>query len=346
VSGPRFSVCIPNYNNGRFLRAALESVLAQTFRDFEIVVSDNASTDDSVAVVESVESDRIRLVRNPQNLGISANFDRAVEASTGRHVLVLSADDLMLPAALETYAGVLDGLGSEAARSVLISAYDVIGSTGEHLYSMVRPPGKLFYETVEAGRAPATDAGLALETTPGREILAHALRLRLAPAPFVATCYPRELYEQVGGYRSGFRAWPDTHFALKLLAEDAPVVYVPQRLFSYRVHEENTSGLTERTRALFYQVDSYLHVVEFPPEVLEAVGVERSELVAAYLRRAIFGRGRRAIARGSPGLALRYLLFGLATHPREVLGRPEAYKVAALAALGPLGRRLSRVPDQ
>jgi glycosyltransferase involved in cell wall biosynthesis len=340
-SSPRFSVCIPNYNHGAFLGAAIESVLAQTCSDFEIVVSDNASTDDSISVVESFASPRVRLVRNPQNLGISANFDRAVEASTGRHVLMLSADDQMLPEALECYASVLDGLGDDAERSLVISAYDVVDRDGTHLYSMYRPLGTYFYETIEPGEAGATDAGDALETSSGLDILAEALRRRLAPAPFVATCYPRVLYDAVGGYRSGFRAWPDTHFVLKLLALDPDVVYVPQRLFSYRVHDTNTSGLTIRTGALLYQIDSYLHVTEFPQTVLDEVGVRRSELVSAYLDRAIVGRADQAVAQGAPGLALRCLLFGFATYPKQMLGKSGAFSAAGRALLGPVGRRLS-----
>jgi glycosyltransferase involved in cell wall biosynthesis len=350
VRSPRFSVCIPNFNNGRYIGATLESALAQSFPDYEIVVSDNASTDDSVAVVESIGSDRIRLVRNPQNLGLSANFDRVVEASVGRHLILLSADDLMWPTALETYAAILDGLGDDADRATIISAYDVIDDAGNHLFSMYRPPGELFYEKLEArraGEADQADPRTALRTSSGLEVLAPALRRRLAPAPFVATCYPRILYDRVGGYHSGFRAWPDTHFALKLLAEDPYLIYVPTRLFSYRLHEGNQYTIADRMGALFYQMDSYLHVMEFPDTVLDAVCVDRSELVSAYLTRAIFGRAQRAIARGAPGLALRYLVFGVATHPKQTLRRSAAYGLAAAALLGPVGRRLAaRLPER
>lgn len=71
-----FSVCIPNFNYGRYIGATIRSVLEQTYPFYEIVVVDNASTDDSVAVVESLQStsgisDLIRLYRNSSNVGFA-----------------------------------------------------------------------------------------------------------------------------------------------------------------------------------------------------------------------------------------------------------------------------------
>src|SRR5690349_10985865 len=75
----KISVCIPNFNYGRYLRAAIESVLGQSHQDFEIVIADNASTDDSVEVVESFRDPRIRLRRNRTNVGFAPNVDRTTE---------------------------------------------------------------------------------------------------------------------------------------------------------------------------------------------------------------------------------------------------------------------------
>jgi len=346
ATGPRFSVCIPNYNNGEFIADTIRSVLAQSYDGIEIVVSDNASTDDSVEVVRSFAADGVRLVSNPVNLGLSANFDRVVEASTGRHLLLLSADDLAHPNAFERYAEVLDDRGADADRSVLIAAYDVVDARGEPVGAMHRPPGTWVYEELAAADAAAADRSAPVEVDDGLDVLAGALRRRLAPAPFVATCFPRASYDAVGGYRSGFRAWPDTHFTLKLLSTGPSLVYVPERLFAYRVHQHNQFRSFDRQRLLHYQVDSYLHTVEFPADVLERVGVERDQLADAYARRAILGRARRAVAGGSPSMALRYMAFGLATHPRAVLRHKETYTLATAALLGPVGRWIAkRMPE-
>lgn len=346
ASPRRFSVCIPNYNNGSFIAATIRSVLAQTYDDIEIIVSDNASTDDSVEIVRSFESDGVQLVTNPINLGLSANFDRVAEASTGRHLLLLSADDLASPNAFKRYADALDAQGADADRTVLISAYDVVDAVGARVGAMHRPAGTWMYEELDATDAATADRMGSIEVDDGLVVLADALRRRITPAPFVTTCYPRSMYDAVGGYRSGFRAWPDAHFALKLLSTDPRLVYVSARLFSYRIHAHNQFRSFDRERLLHYQVDSYLHTVEFPSDLLKQLGVTRNELVHAYATRAILGRSRRAIAEGAPSMALQYLAFGLATHPRAVFRRRESYLLAVAALLGPLGRRLAaRMPE-
>lgn len=344
---PRFSICIPNFNNGAFIGRAIESALAQTYPGCEIVVADNKSTDDSVEVVMRYASDGVRLVRNTKNLGLAPNFDRVVEASRGRHVLLLSADDLMYPTALEEYARVLDDLGDRSDAAVLVSAYDVIDEHDTLTALTYRKGRDLSYRTV--GPAEAADVpwgGKPVEHT-GHEILTRALRSGLAPAPFLATCYPRRLYDQVHGYRNGFRAWPDTHFALKLLSVNPVFVYIPMRLFAYRIHTNNQFRSFDRASLLYYQIDSYLHVTEFPDDVLDAVGVARGELASTYVRRAILGRAQRAIANGSPRLALRYLLFGLATQPQLCGRRRRTYGLFALAMAGRIGAAIAaKLPDE
>jgi len=94
--GPTFSVLVPNFNYGRFLGAALESVLAQSYPVAEIVISDDGSTDDSCQVAERYASryGNIRLLRNP-NGGQAAALNAAFRASTGQIVCLLDSDDVM-----------------------------------------------------------------------------------------------------------------------------------------------------------------------------------------------------------------------------------------------------------
>jgi glycosyltransferase involved in cell wall biosynthesis len=99
---PAVSVCIPSYNYGRYLRRALESVLAQTWRDFEVIVVDNCSADDTVEVVKAVarEFPELRYERNETPVGMAENFNRALALATGRYVKILCADDWLAPDAL------------------------------------------------------------------------------------------------------------------------------------------------------------------------------------------------------------------------------------------------------
>src|SRR5690348_2643366 len=82
---PRVSIGLPVYNGGRHLRAALDSLLAQTFGDFELIISDNASTDGTESICRGYakRDDRIRYFRTKQNVGAAANFNRVFDFSRG-----------------------------------------------------------------------------------------------------------------------------------------------------------------------------------------------------------------------------------------------------------------------
>lgn len=98
---PRVSVCIPAYNNEVYILDTINSVLAQTFTDFELVVIDDCSKDSTAAVVESVTDPRVRLVRNEKNLGMAGNWNRCIEEARGPFVKLLCADDILYPTSLE-----------------------------------------------------------------------------------------------------------------------------------------------------------------------------------------------------------------------------------------------------
>lgn len=96
---PTLSVVVPNRNDGRFLKRCLESVLAQVPPFDELIVLDDVSTDDSVAVIERAIAGyaNARLVRNSANLGATENSNRGLELARGRFVLFLGANDFVLP---------------------------------------------------------------------------------------------------------------------------------------------------------------------------------------------------------------------------------------------------------
>ena len=101
------SIIIPTYNRGYIIRGALESALAQTYRDFEIVVLDDGSTDNTHEIVKSMRSDKIRYVRHERNCGYGAACNSGISAATGDFIGFLDSDDLWLPDKLEQQVGFL-----------------------------------------------------------------------------------------------------------------------------------------------------------------------------------------------------------------------------------------------
>lgn len=107
---PRVSIGLPVYNGENFVRDALDSILAQTFDDFELIISDNASTDRTQAICKSYASkdSRIHYSRNEQNLGAAKNFNRVFELSSGEYFKWASHDDTIAPEYIQKCVEVLD----------------------------------------------------------------------------------------------------------------------------------------------------------------------------------------------------------------------------------------------
>src|SRR5436190_11767740 len=103
MSAPTITVCVPNYNHGQFISNALDSVLSQSMPATEIIVIDDASTDDSVAVVEryAAKHPAIRLITKPQNRGVFDSVALAVSQAKGEYFYLLAADDHVLPGFFE-----------------------------------------------------------------------------------------------------------------------------------------------------------------------------------------------------------------------------------------------------
>ena len=130
LSAPLISVCIPSYNAEQFIANTLQSVIDQTFTDFEVVIVDDASTDRTVAILQEFSDSRIRLNRNDLNLGMGNNWNKVVSCARGKYVKLLCGDDLLDPQCLERQASTLESaLNSRAVLAVCGSR--VINSQGK-----------------------------------------------------------------------------------------------------------------------------------------------------------------------------------------------------------------------
>ena len=88
------SIIMPNYNSEKYIEATIKSVLAQSYPNWELIIVDDCSKDGSVAIVESFDDERIRLIRNSVNSGAAVSRNNAIEAANGRWIAFLDSDDL------------------------------------------------------------------------------------------------------------------------------------------------------------------------------------------------------------------------------------------------------------
>lgn len=110
AKSPRVSIGLPVYNGEKYLREAIESVLAQTFKNFELIISDNTSTDSTAEICRyyAKEDPRVKYFRNERNLGAARNFNRVFELSSGEFFKWLAADNAIEPQFLARCVDLLD----------------------------------------------------------------------------------------------------------------------------------------------------------------------------------------------------------------------------------------------
>jgi len=331
-----FSVCIPNFNYARYLPETIESVLAQEGVELEVLVSDNASTDDSVAIIEAIGDPRVRVSVNRANVGFAANLDRAAHGATGEYMLMLSSDDLMRPDALACYHQLFDQVGSTAVVSSSIDVVDgastVIGASG---------PDPVLWGDAEVDRELSRALGHRVLRLPAPELLRRCLRTMRNPFNFLATAYPRALYEAVEGYGAGRLMNPDKWFHWRLLGVAETAFFVDAPLFAYRWHASNQTAIQSAQGALKFLVDDYVNTFETPDELLHRAGLGRDDLVAAFVEHDIGRHGLATLARGDRTKARRILLYGLGTHPHATRRNRKALVLGALVVTGPVGQRIA-----
>lgn len=108
TSSPLVSVCIPTWNGGLYVKRSVESVLSQTYPNIEIIVSDDASRDDTLAVIESMSDARFTIIAHENPIGAERNWNESWKSTSGRYVKLLCQDDVLMPQCIERHVEALE----------------------------------------------------------------------------------------------------------------------------------------------------------------------------------------------------------------------------------------------
>ena len=218
MATPAVSVVVPAHDAGDTIRAAIESIIAQTVRDFEIVVVDDGSRDETAAVVESMRhGNPIRLIRTP-NAGPSAARNTGARASEAKYVAFLDSDDLWLPGYLETMLATLDG----AAALAFTDAWVLDEATG-----------KVRRATAMAGQRPP--AALPLDSGRLFDLLVERNFV------YTSVTIDREVLLRCGGYDERLWMAEDYELWLRLATAGCSMLRAPGIL---AVHRSRSGSLT------------------------------------------------------------------------------------------------------
>ncbi|HRD54219.1 MAG TPA: glycosyltransferase family 2 protein, partial [Flavobacteriales bacterium] len=127
-SGPAVSVIMPAFNAAPYIASAITDVLASTFTDFELLVIDDGSTDDTAGIIESFHEPRIRLIRNGCNIGLTASLNKGLDAAQGRYIARMDADDRMHP---ERFAKQIAAMEADPGLALIACCVEQINADGE-----------------------------------------------------------------------------------------------------------------------------------------------------------------------------------------------------------------------
>jgi glycosyltransferase involved in cell wall biosynthesis len=236
---PSVSICVPTWNGARFLPAALESALSQTYSDFELLLVDDCSTDNTLDVTTTFPDRRIRIHRNDRRLGIPRNWNRCLQLARGKYVKFLFQDDLLTPRAVATLVAALEDV---PAASLAFSRREVRHEGSRTADLPLLGPGYLdvvsrFYSTfrgpfagidlVRQGLQEGWDLAVNVVGEPSFVLLRHEAAIR------------------AGGFDSTFAQLVDWELWLRL-ARESPVVFVNESLGVFRVHAASQSASNHR----------------------------------------------------------------------------------------------------
>lgn len=236
---PTVSVIVPAYNYGKFLKQCIESVLAQTFQDFEVLVIDDMSTDDTPRIIQQFKDPRVFYYRNEKHLGHVRTFNVGVQISRGRYLNLLSADDYMLSQQnLELKVRVLE---ENPQVGIVFSSGIMVNEEGE----------------VVARRCLHH-----LPLIKNRNVLNLMLKYNVVYLqPLFFPCSElirRECFEEVGGFDENLQAYEDWELWLRMAAR-YNVTFLPQDLVAKRSHIQGqskrniTSGIAYRDLKIFME---------------------------------------------------------------------------------------------
>ncbi len=223
---PKISVCIPTYNYADYLPFAIESVLGQSFTDFELIIQDDCSKDNTAEVVERYLSDR-RLIfeTNECNLGLAGNWNRCLSKARGEYLKFVFADDLLAsPDCLARMSSVLD---RDRSVSLVTSARNIIDSESRLVHVL-------------------SEFGSRSCTADGHKIISYCL-LRLTNFIGEPSAVMFRRADSGRGFCPRYAHALDMEFWFHLL-EKGRFVFIDETLTSYRVHprqktNENVANL-------------------------------------------------------------------------------------------------------
>lgn len=201
---PKVSVIMPAYNAEKYIAEAIDSILCQTFRDFEFIILNDCSKDRTEEIILSYKDDRIVYLKNEQNMGVAATLNKGLAAAKGEYIARMDADDISMPERFERQVNYLDANENTVVLGTLVQIFDEQGNTRQGGYQASPEQMKI---------------DLLFDSA-----LAHP-----------SVMMRRDVILTLGGYDREYEGMEDYELWCRVAAEYDIAIY-PELLLRYRIH--------------------------------------------------------------------------------------------------------------
>ncbi|MBN1427561.1 MAG: glycosyltransferase [Anaerolineae bacterium] len=246
---PQISVVMSVYNGERYLREAIDSILNQTFGDFEFIIINDCSTDGTAAILDSYDDARIVQLNNKQNLGLSVSLNRGLDIASGEYIARMDADDISLP---ERFSRQLAFMNEHPHCTVVATRMALVDGDGCFIRYAPEDMQSITWEEIQS-------------TMPRINCIGH-------PTVMMRTMVIKDYRYRKTAHSQDYDLW------LRLCSDGKIICKLDEILLHYRVHSTSITSLSRinnplktskvRTNYLFYQL-THLHLTCFELNVLK-----------------------------------------------------------------------------
>lgn len=236
---PSFSIVLPVYNRLQYLTTAVESVISQTYRDWNLWISDDNSDLPTKLYLEQIKHPQIQIQFNPHNLGLFANLNQAIRLSDRPYILLLCSDDYLLPDGLAQLA---EKIKRYREAGLLLSAFKMIDGHDQEITS-----GSEFYNQ-------QLTRGQTERLLSPQDSLPLLLKFGSINGNLTGMCFKRSLFIEIGEFRCDWRHAADWEWVYRACAT-TEVLISNQAIASVREHPTQLSATN------FYNISNSLEVI-------------------------------------------------------------------------------------
>lgn len=251
-------IFVPNYNGSRFINESIQSILNQTYRDFEIIVIDNNSSDDSIEILSSIDDERLKVQKFDLTVNIGGNFNRCLELATADYFCLLHSDDIYDV--------------NFISEMIMAFEFDPIALMAHSNFNCIDQNGRLFIDSkyklkqqkFSKERFFSKNSTIELnELIMGNYIICPSMVFR------------REVISKVGYFNENYSFALDWDYSLRILNSNYKIVSVSKKLINYRISNLNATNLAVNNNKKY---EEHLKILDTYRTTIEKKIIELSKL--------------------------------------------------------------------